>query len=139
MCRSKWGYARANNWPTALDVAGLRSVLLSAKHSQRAESLVGGETMESGVKERTRDTEAAYGANQDNPPTRNHFGPMPDSVSAKEATLSLIGRLEDDVTFEDIMYELHVLRKIERGRADATEGRTVPYDDAKERLDQWLT
>lgn len=139
MCRSKWGYARANNWPTALDVAGPRSVLPSAKHSQRAESLVGGETMESGVKERTRDTEAAYGANQDNPPTRNHCDPMPDSVSAKEATLSLVGRLEDDVTFEDIMYELHVLRKIERGRADATEGRTVPHDDAKERLDQWLT
>ncbi|MCS4198075.1 hypothetical protein [Salinibacter ruber] len=61
------------------------------------------------------------------------------AVSAKEATLELVGRLEDDVTFEDIMYELHVLRKIERGRKDAAEGRTVPHGEAKERLDQWLT
>lgn len=64
---------------------------------------------------------------------------MSDPVSAKKATLELVGRLEDDVTFEDIMYELHVLRKIERGRDDAAEGRTVPHDQAKERLDQWLT
>jgi len=59
--------------------------------------------------------------------------------SAKEATLELIGRLEDDVTFEDIMYELHVLKKIERGQKDAEGGRTLTHDEAKERLDQWPT
>jgi len=64
---------------------------------------------------------------------------MSTSPSAKEATLELIERLEDDVTFEDIMYELHVLKKIERGQKDAEEGRTVPHDEVKERLDQWLT
>jgi len=64
---------------------------------------------------------------------------MSNPVSAKEATLELVGRLEDDVTFEDIIYELHVLRKIERGRDDATEGRTVSHEEAKERFDQWLT
>lgn len=64
---------------------------------------------------------------------------MSDPVSAKKATLELVGRLEDDVTFEDIMYELHVLQKIERGREDAVEERTVPHDQAKERLDPWLT
>lgn len=64
---------------------------------------------------------------------------MSTSPSAKEATLELIERLEDDVTFEDIMYELHVLKKIERGQKDAEAGRTVPHDEAKEQLDQWLT
>jgi predicted transcriptional regulator len=36
------------------------------------------------------------------------------------------------------MYELYVLQKIERGRRDAEERRTVPHEEAKERLDQWL-
>jgi predicted transcriptional regulator len=64
---------------------------------------------------------------------------MSDPVSAKKATLDLVGRLEDDVTFEDIMYELHVLQKIQQGREDAAKGRTVPHDQANERFDQWLT
>ena len=64
---------------------------------------------------------------------------MPTSPSAKKATLKLVKRLADDVTFEDIMYELHVLKKIERGQKDAEEGRTLTHDETKERLDQWLT
>ena len=64
---------------------------------------------------------------------------MPTSPSAKKATLKLVKRLADDVTFEDIMYELHVLKKIERGQKDAEGGRTLTHDETKERLDQWLT
>lgn len=67
------------------------------------------------------------------------FEPMSDPKSAKKATLELVERLEEDVTFEDIMYELYVLQKIERGRRDAEGGRTVSHEEAKERLDQWLT
>ena len=64
---------------------------------------------------------------------------MPTSPSAKKATLKLVKRLADDVTFEDIMYELHVVKKIERGQKDAEGGRTLTHDEAEERLDQWLT
>ena len=64
---------------------------------------------------------------------------MPDWTSARNTTLELVERLDEDVTFEDIMYELHVLQKIERGRRDAEEGRTVPHDEVEQRLDQWLT
>jgi predicted transcriptional regulator len=64
---------------------------------------------------------------------------MSEPVSAKEATLKLVESLEEDATFEDIMYELYVLQKIERGQRDAEEGRTISHDEAKKRLDQWLT
>jgi predicted transcriptional regulator len=55
-------------------------------------------------------------------------------ASPKQATLQLVERLEDDVTFEDIIYELYVLEKIQRGMKDAEEGRVVSHTEAKERL-----
>ncbi len=59
--------------------------------------------------------------------------------SAKEATLRLVDRLDDDVSFEDIIYELYVLEKIQRGMNDAEAGRVVSHEEAKERLSRWLT
>ena len=67
-----------------------------------------------------------------------HFGTMPNSLSAKQATRKLLERLDDDVTFEDIMYELHVLQKIERGLDDAEQGRVTPHADVDNRLSEWL-
>lgn len=58
--------------------------------------------------------------------------------SAKQATLQLVERLDDDVSFEDIIYELYVLEKIRRGMKDAEEGRVVSHEEAKERLGRWL-
>ena len=54
--------------------------------------------------------------------------------SAKQATLQLVERLKDDVSFEDIIYELYVLEKIQRGMKDAEEGRVVSHEEAKQRL-----
>jgi predicted transcriptional regulator len=58
--------------------------------------------------------------------------------SPKQATLQLVERLDDDVSFEDIIYELYVLEKIQRGMEDAEEGRVVSHEDARERLKRWL-
>lgn len=63
---------------------------------------------------------------------------MPETRSAKEITLELVDRLDDDVTFEDIQYELYVLQKIERGREDADEGRVTSHEEVREELSQWL-
>ena len=54
--------------------------------------------------------------------------------SAKQATLQLVERLDDDVSFEDIIYELYVLEKIQRGMKDAEEDRVVSHEEAKQRL-----
>ena len=58
--------------------------------------------------------------------------------SAKQATLDLVDRLEDDVSFEEIIYELYVLEKIQRGMKDAEAGRAVSHEEAKQRLSRWL-
>ena len=58
--------------------------------------------------------------------------------SAKQATLNHVKRLEDDVSFEDIIYELYVLEKIQRGLKDSEEGRVVSHEEAKQRLSRWL-
>ncbi|MGI9173735.1 MAG: hypothetical protein ACR2GR_00245 [Rhodothermales bacterium] len=58
--------------------------------------------------------------------------------SAKQATLDLVDRLEDDVSFEEIIYELYVLEKIQRGMNDAEEGRVVSHEEARQRLSRWL-
>jgi predicted transcriptional regulator len=63
---------------------------------------------------------------------------MPEPKSAKKTTFALIERLDEDVTYDDIMYELYAIQKIERGLRDAEEGRTVSHDEVKDRLSQFL-
>jgi predicted transcriptional regulator len=65
--------------------------------------------------------------------------PSPADRSAKQASLRLIERLDDDATFDDILYELYFLQKVERGRRDVENGRTVPHEQVREEFDQWLS
>ncbi len=64
---------------------------------------------------------------------------MSTSLSAKEASLQLIERLNDDVTYEEIMYELNFLQKIERGLRDVQEGRVTPHEEVGEAFKKWLS
>ena len=59
-------------------------------------------------------------------------------LSAKQTTLDLVERLDDNVSFEDIIYELYVLEKIQRGVNDAEENRVISHKEAKQRLSRWL-
>lgn len=52
----------------------------------------------------------------------------------KEEAKKLIERLPDNVTWDDIMYELYVKKKIASGLKAAEEGRVVSHEDAKKRL-----
>jgi predicted transcriptional regulator len=56
----------------------------------------------------------------------------------KQTALKAIEHLRDSASYEDIMYQLYVLQKIERGRQDIREGHTVSHEEAKERLGKWL-
>jgi hypothetical protein len=58
--------------------------------------------------------------------------------SPKDEVSSLLQKLPDDASFEDIQYHLYVLEKVRRGleRADA-EG-AIAHDAAKERFGKWL-
>jgi predicted transcriptional regulator len=52
----------------------------------------------------------------------------------KEEAKKMIERLPDNVTWDDIMYELYVKKKIAVGLKAAEEGLVVSHDDAKKRL-----
>ena len=58
--------------------------------------------------------------------------------SPKDEVSSLLRKLPDDASFEDIQYHLYVLEKVRRGlqRAD-TEG-AISHDAARQRLGKWL-
>lgn len=47
------------------------------------------------------------------------------AVSAKEAAIKIIEQLPEDASFEDIMFELYVRQKVERGLGEADDGETV--------------
>ena len=58
--------------------------------------------------------------------------------NAKTSALHALEKLPGDVTYDDIMYELYVLQKIERGQEDVRQRKTVSHKDAKKRLRRWL-
>jgi len=55
-------------------------------------------------------------------------------ASAKKSAQQLLDRLPDDVGWDDIMYELYVKQKIERGQQAAAEGHTLPHAEVRRRL-----
>ena len=54
--------------------------------------------------------------------------------SVKEAAQSVIERLRDDATWDELMYELYVKQKIEQGIADVEAQRVVPHDRVRAEL-----
>lgn len=54
--------------------------------------------------------------------------------SPKQQALQAVEQLPDDATLEDAMERLYFLEKIERGRADVREGRTVSHDEVQQRF-----
>jgi predicted transcriptional regulator len=54
--------------------------------------------------------------------------------TTKQLVLQAVEQLPDDATIEDAMERLYFLAKVERGRADARAGRTVPHEDVARRL-----
>jgi predicted transcriptional regulator len=52
----------------------------------------------------------------------------------KEEAIKLIDKLPDNVTWDDIMYELYVKKKLAAGLKAADEGRIVSHEEAKKRL-----
>jgi predicted transcriptional regulator len=52
----------------------------------------------------------------------------------KEEAKKLIDKLPDNATWDDIMYELYVKKKITAGLKAAEEGRAVSHEEVKKRL-----
>ena len=54
--------------------------------------------------------------------------------SAKKQALDMIRKLPDKVTWDDIMYEIYVRKKIARGIKAADEGKVVSHEEVKKRF-----
>ncbi|MBW3570520.1 MAG: hypothetical protein KY467_05395 [Gemmatimonadetes bacterium] len=59
-------------------------------------------------------------------------------VSVKQEVSSLLERLPEDCSLEDIQYHLYVLGKVRNGLDRADTGGVVEQDEAEARLARWI-
>jgi predicted transcriptional regulator len=52
----------------------------------------------------------------------------------KETVKSLLDRLPDDCSIDDVLYHLYVIQTIESGLAEAAEDRLIPHETVAEEL-----
>lgn len=53
---------------------------------------------------------------------------------AKEAAIKIITNLPDQATWDDIMYQLYVKKKIELSLKSAEEGKVYSHEEVKKRI-----
>lgn len=58
--------------------------------------------------------------------------------TAKEDVESLLNKLPDDCSIEDVQYHLYVLEKVRHGLEAAEQEGTITQEEAEERLGKWL-
>jgi len=58
-------------------------------------------------------------------------------MTTKEQMKELIEAQPDDATYEEIMRELAFACMVQRGLADARQGRTVSHEEMGRRIRQW--
>jgi hypothetical protein len=59
--------------------------------------------------------------------------------TAKEEVESLLDKLPDTCSIEDIQYHLYVMEKVRHGLEVADREGTITQAEAEERLGEWLT
>ncbi len=59
-------------------------------------------------------------------------------LSVKQEVSSLVNRLPNDCSLEDIQYHLYVLQKIDRGLKDAEKGRVYAQEEVERMMSKWL-
>jgi predicted transcriptional regulator len=59
--------------------------------------------------------------------------------TAKQQVESLLHKLPENCTLEDIQYHLYVLDKVRQGLDDARRYGTVSQEEAEKQLSKWLT
>ena len=59
--------------------------------------------------------------------------------TAKDEVQSLLEKLPDDCTFEDIQYHLYVVEKVQRGIERAKSEGDISQKEVEKRLSKWNT
>ena len=55
-------------------------------------------------------------------------------AEVKERVRELLDRLPDDCSFDDVLYHLYVVQKVEQGLADVAAGRVISHEQVAEDL-----
>ena len=55
----------------------------------------------------------------------------------KQDAIQAISKLPESATIDDIMYELYVIDKINKGREAAKRGESVSIEDLKREMQSW--
>ena len=58
--------------------------------------------------------------------------------TVKEEVTTLIGKLPDTCTYEDIQYHLYILEKVHKGLEKAEKGQIISQEEIEARYEQWL-
>lgn len=58
--------------------------------------------------------------------------------TTKESVISLLKKLPEDSTLEDIMEHLYVKQKILKGQKELESGQFYTHEEAKEIMKEWL-
>lgn len=59
--------------------------------------------------------------------------------SAKNDVQSLLNKLPDDCSYEDIQYHLYIVEKIKKGIERAELEDSISQEDVEKRFDKWIT
>ena len=59
-------------------------------------------------------------------------------MRGKDAAKQVIEALPDDATVDDIIHALYIRVKCERGEREIRDGKGIPHDQAKQRMQKWL-
>lgn len=59
--------------------------------------------------------------------------------TAKDEVKSLLQKLPDNCTFEDVQYHLYVIEKIQRGIERAEKEGTIAQQEIERRMSKWTT
>lgn len=60
-------------------------------------------------------------------------------ATAKDEVKSLLNRLPENCTLEDVQYHLYVVEKINKGLARAESEGAVSQEEAERKLNKWIT
>ena len=59
--------------------------------------------------------------------------------TVKEEVGSLLQRLPENCTLEDVQYHLYVIEKVQRGIERAEKEGTIPHKEVERRLGKWIS
>lgn len=59
-------------------------------------------------------------------------------ANTKEEIRRILDTLPDDATWEDVQYSIYVRERVERGKAEAAEGKLIDQQEIETRMNRWL-